>query len=94
MRTGQGEGRIVVVEGRVGPDRGVVAQLAIRGESRGRVRGVGRAVVIILVARHARCAGQVVVVVDVAIRALPGWHRVRAGQRKSGAVVIEGRIQP
>ena len=40
-----------MVEGRVGPDRGVVAQFASRGESRGRVRGVARARVILLVAR-------------------------------------------
>ena len=94
MRAGEREGCAVVIEGRVGPDRGVMAQLASRREPRGCMCGIRRAVVVILVARIAKGAGQVVIVFDVAIGALPGRYRVCAGQRKSGAVVIEGCVQP
>ena len=54
----------------------------------------GRASVVLLVTRVARRAGQVVVVVDVAVRTLPRRYRVRSGQRESSAVVVESRIQP
>jgi len=94
MRAGKGEGGVVVVEGRVGPDSGVVTQLASRRESRGCVCGISGAVVIILVTRIAESAGQVVIIVDVAICALPGRYRVGARQRESGAVVVEGGVQP
>jgi len=71
-----------------------VTQLASRREPRGCVCGIGRPVVIVLVARITESAGQVVIVVDVAVAALPGRYRVGARQGKSSAVVIEGRVQP
>ena len=52
---------------------------------------IGCALKVLQMACHADCvgAGQVVIVVDVALRAL---HRsVEAGQREPGIVVIEGR---
>jgi len=94
MRTRQREGRVVVIKSRVGPGDGVMAQLAGRGEPRGCVHGIGRARVILLVARVTQGAGQVVVIVDVAIGALPGRYRMGAGQWEASAVVIKGRVQP
>jgi len=54
----------------------------------------GRTVVILLVTRHASRRRDVVVVVEVAIAALPRWHSVIAGQGEAGAVVVERCIQP
>ena len=88
LKTGGG-----VVEGRIGPEHGVVAGFAGRREARMRHRR-GRVVVIGLMARHTRGAGQVVVIVDVAIRTLPRRGRVRPGQREPRAVVVERRVQP
>lgn len=51
-------------------------------------------VVIVLVARNAGGAGQVVIVVDVAVGTLSRRNRMRSGQRESGAAVIKSRIQP
>lgn len=45
-------------------------------------------------ARDAGRGRQIVVVVDVAVRALAWRHRVQTGQRESGAVVIERRTEP
>jgi hypothetical protein len=45
-------------------------------------------------ARYARSARQVVVVVDVAIGARARWDRVQAREWEAGAVVVEGGIQP
>ena len=51
-------------------------------------------VVVLLVAADARRAGDVVVVVDVAVGTLPRRNGVRAGQREPGGVVVERCIQP
>ena len=84
-----------VVEGRIGPEHGVVAGFARGWEARRDViHRRGRVVVIGLMARHTRGAGQVVVIVDVAIRTLPRRGRVRPGQREPRAVVVERRAQP
>lgn len=50
VRSRQRERSVVVVEGGVGPDNRVMANLARSGESRGRVRGIGRACIILLMA--------------------------------------------
>lgn len=76
VRARQGEGRVVVVEGGIGPDQGVVTQLALCGEASCSVRRIGCARVIFLVTRVAGRAVQVVVVVNVAIGALPRRNRV------------------
>ena len=84
-----------VVKGRIGPEHGVVAGFARGREARSNViHRRSRVVVIGLMARHARGAGQVVVVVDVAIRTLPRRGGVRPGQREPRAVVVERRVQP
>ena len=94
MRTGQGEGSVVVVEGRVGPDGRVVADLARRGEARSCMRWVRGVGVILLVARIAERAVQGVVIVDVAIGAKPRRHGMRARQLEPRAGVVERGIGP
>ena len=93
--SGQGESGAGVVEFAVRPKHGVMAALARRREVRSHVvhRGECR-VVVSLMAAHAGGRGDVVVVIDVAIRTLPRRHRVRSGQREPGGVVVEGCIQP
>ena len=82
-----------MVEFRVDPRHRVMTGLARRRETCVWHRA-DRIAVIVLVARNARRAGDVVVVVDVAIRTLPRRHRVRSGQWKCGLGVIEGRRLP
>ncbi len=45
-------------------------------------------------ARDTGCTGQVVVVVNVAIRTLTRRHGMRSRQHEAGAVVVEGRVEP
>ena len=95
VRAGQLEAGGRVVEGSVRPQDGVVAGLASRRERCGDViHRRGRVVVIRLVAGHTGRRRQVVIVVDVAIGAGAGRHRVRTTQREAGSVVIKGCIQP
>ena len=56
-----------------------------------RVRG---AVVIALVARNARIAGQVVIVVHVAVRAYPRRHSVHSCQCEARVVVVKRGVRP
>ena len=44
--------------------------------------------------RYAGRARQIVVIVDMAIDALPRWNGVTSCQRETRTVVIEGRIGP
>lgn len=84
-----------MVEGAVSPEHGIVAGFASGGECRGDVIDRGeRRVVVVLVARHAGRAGQVVVVVHMAVRTLPWRRSMGTGQGKPGAVVVKGRVQP
>jgi len=56
-----------------------MALLAGLREIRGHVVRVGRSLVILQVATHANSGRDVVVVVNVAVRALPRRHRVQTG---------------
>ena len=95
MRSGQLESGACVVEGAVSPEDRIVTSLTSGRETRGdmvyRRSGV---VVVGLVARYAGRVRDVVVIVDVAICALPRRHRVRSSQGESRAVVIESGVQP
>lgn len=76
------------------PGRGVVAQLASLGKSRLRVIGVRRPLEILQVAGDAGRAGQVVVIVDVAIATLSRRHHVRSGEGKIYQRMVEVRRLP
>ena len=79
----------------VDPKHCIVAGFAGRREARRNVIHRGsRVVVISLMARHAGRAGQVVIVVDVAVGTLSWRHGMGACQHESRAVVIECRVQP
>ena len=87
-----GEGCVLrVVERRVGPGRRGVAALTGRGEELRlrRVAGIGRVVVVGLMASDAGGRQRRVIVVHVAVAALPWRHRVRTSQGESSVVVIE-----
>jgi len=94
VHPGQRERGVVVVEGRVGPQDGVVADFALLRESNGDVIGSGGAVEVRQVARNAGGAVQGVVVVRVAIGAEPRRNSVRSGQRESGGRVIKHSVGP
>ena len=83
-----------VVELRVHPVAGVMALLAGLWEVRSRVVGIRRALIVLQMAGDAGRAGQIVVVVDVAVSAGPRWDCVQPGERKPGAVVVELRVHP
>jgi len=76
VRSGQREAGAVVVERGIQPGAGAVALVACLREVRGDVTRIRRSLVILQVARHASRAGEVVVVVDVAVGTLPRRHRV------------------
>ena len=56
--------------------------------------GIGRALKVLQVAGHTSRAGQVVVIIDVAIGAGAWWHGMQSGERESSAVVVKLRIRP
>ena len=94
VRPGQREGRVGVIERGVGPNRGVVTQLARSWETGCRVRRVGRACVILLVARVAQRTIQRIVAVDVTVGAQARRNRVRTGQRETCRRMIELAVSP
>ena len=94
VRARQRECGVVVVEGGVRPDSGVVAQFARGREAGGRVRRIGRARIVLLMARVAQGAVQGIVVAYVAVCAQPRRHDVGARQCKTGGGVVEGCVGP
>ena len=93
MRTRQRPTGLRVIELAIRPLHGVMALLA-GGRKAGMRHRTLRVVVVGLVARDACGVGDVVVVVDVAIRALPGRHSMRTRKRESGLRVVERRRLP
>jgi len=85
-----------VIETRVQPVGRGVAVLTSRGEELGLrgVAGIGRVVVIRLMATNASSRKRRVVVVHVAVYALARWNSMRTGQRERRVVVVERRIRP
>jgi len=94
VRTGKGEGCVVVIEGGICPDSRIVAEFACSWESGCTVRGIVRARIVVLVARVAQGTVQRIVIVHMAVRALPRRHGVISRQWETGTAVIEGRIGP
>jgi len=94
MRAGQRKPGAVVVEVRIQPCGCAVARVAGLGEIPRYVVRVGRALVILQVASHTRGAVQAVVVIDVAVGALPRRYGVHAGEGEAGGRVIELAIRP
>jgi len=89
---GQGESHAGMIEGSASPGCCVVTLLAGLGEVGLHVIGIGRALIVLQVARHAGRYGDAVVVVDVALRA--GNRNVRSGEGKSRGRVVERRRLP
>ena len=93
VRTRQRKTRFRMIESRRLPGCGGVAGFASLGESPAHVIRVRGSLEILQVTRHAGRAGQVVVVVDVAICALPRRNGMRASQYKiHGRVIETGRL--
>ena len=93
VRSRQCESGSRVIEFAVGPGYGVMTLLAGRGETAMRYR-CGRRVEIILMAADASRAGDVVVVVYVAIRALTRRDHMCARQNEPGSRVIKLAVGP
>jgi hypothetical protein len=72
----------------------VVAGFTGLRKSSGHVIRVCGALEILQVTGNARRTRQVVIVIDVAVRALARWNRMRPSQCESGGAVIEGRGRP
>ena len=94
MSTGQRESGGRVVEGRAGPGSRVMALGAGLGEAGLHVVRIRSALEVLQVATNASRVGtgQIVVIVDMALRA--GNCRMRPSQREFGGRVIEGRVRP
>jgi len=92
VRTGQWEAGRRVVKRRARPGGGVVTLFAGLRDARRDVIRIRGSLEILQVATYAGGRRQVVVVVDVALRALQ--RRVRAGQREACVVVIKGGLRP
>lgn len=89
MHAGQREAGAVVIEACVQPGGSAVAGAAHLWEVRRHVIGIRRALVVLQVTGHTSGAGEVVIVVNVAIGALPRWSCVHASQGEGCEGVIE-----
>lgn len=87
VRPGQRERSVVMVERRRHPGRGAVAHVTLLRESDRYVVRVGCTLEICQVTRYARCIGQAIISVGVALTALQ--RRMGPGQRKAGGGVVE-----
>jgi len=94
VQSGQWEAGLRVIKSRRLPGRCVMARLAGLREAQLHMVRVCRSVEVLQVARYARGLGQVVVVVDVAVRALPWRNGVRTSQRKAHNGVVKLGIDP
>lgn len=66
-----------------------MALIARLGETRGHMIRIGGALIVLQMATDAGRRAQVVVVIYVAIGALPRWHGVQAGKREGCGIVVE-----
>jgi len=94
VRASQREAGAVVIEGCVEPRAGAMALIASLREVGRHVIRVRGSLVVLQVATDAGRRVEAVVVVDVAIGALPRGDRVQSGEREAGAVVVERRVHP
>ena len=94
MQSGERETGAVVIKRGIQPGAGAMALLAGLRKIRVDVVGIGRALEVLQMTGHAGRAGQVVVIVNVAIGACARRDRVQAGEREPGGVVIKCGIQP
>ena len=84
-----------MIELAIRPLHGVMAGFASRGESGRRVvHGADGVGVVLLMAGDAERARQIVIVVDVAVRALSRRDSVGTSKRETRAVVVEGSVEP
>ena len=66
-----------------------MALIARLGETRGHMIRIGGALIVLQMTTDAGRRAQVVVVIYVAIGALPRWHGVQAGKREGRGIVVE-----
>ena len=90
----QRETGAAVIEGGIGPRRRVMALITCLREAGRNVIRVCGSLIVLQMTRYASRARQGVVIVDMAIDALPRWNSVQSGQGEPGTVVIEGPICP
>ena len=83
-----------MIESGIGPRRRAVALIAGLRKAGRNVIGVRGPLIVLQMTRHTGRARQGVVIVRMAIDALPRWNCMQTGQRETRTVVIEGRICP
>ncbi len=71
-----------------------MALIAGLGEVLRDVAGIGRRLVVLQVTTHTGSAGEVVIVIDVTVGALPWRNRVHARECEANQIVVEARIRP